>query len=39
MTPQNPRLPEGFQQSIYKSQVREGSRRECDQLMHNSLTG
>ena len=29
----------GFQQSIFKSQVREGGCRVCDHLMHNSLIG
>ena len=33
----NPKLPEGFQQSNFKGQVREGGRRVCDQLVHNSL--
>ena len=34
-----PKLPKGFWQSIFKGQMREGSRRVCDQLMHNSLIG
>ena len=35
--PQNPELSEGFQQSIFKGQVREGDGRVCDRFMHNSL--
>ena len=35
----NPDLPKGFQQSIFKGQVRDGRPRVCDQLVHNSLTG
>ena len=35
--PQNSELPRGFQQSIFKGQVREGGLRVCDQLVHNSL--
>ena len=35
----NPQLPEGFQQSIFKGQVREGGCRVCDRLVLNSLTG
>ena len=34
-----PELPEEFQQSIFKSQVREPGRRVCDQHVHNSLIG
>ena len=33
----NPELPEGFQQSNFKSQGREGGRRVCDYPVHNSL--
>ena len=29
----------GFQESIFKSQVREECPRVCDKLMHNSLIG
>ena len=36
---QNPKLPEGFQQSIFRSQVRAGAHRVGDQFMHNSLIG
>ena len=32
-----PELTYGFQGSIFKGQVREGSCRVCDQLLHNSL--
>ena len=35
-TPNNPRLPEGFQQSIFRGQV-GGCCRVCDQLVQNSL--
>ena len=35
----NPELPEGFQQSIFKSQVLEWCCRVCNQLVHNSLIG
>ena len=35
-TPNNPRLPEGFQQSIFRGQV-GGCCRVCDQLVYNSL--
>ena len=35
----SPEFPEGFPQSILKSQVMEGSHRVCDQLMHNSWIG
>ena len=38
-TLKRPELPEGFWQSIFKSQVREEGRRVCDQLVHNSLIG
>ena len=31
--PQKPKLLKGFQQSIFKGQVREGHPRVCDQLM------
>ena len=34
-----PELPSGFQGDIFKVQVRKGSPRICDQLVHNSLTG
>ena len=34
---QNPELPNGFQQSIFKGKVREGDCRVCDQLVYNSL--
>ena len=37
--PHKPRLPEGFQQSIFKGNVREEGSRVCDQLTHSSLTG
>ena len=30
-------LPKRFQQSIFKSQVREGDCRVCDQILHNSM--
>ena len=33
------KLPEGFQQSIFKGKVREGYPRVCDCLVHNSLIG
>ena len=33
------KLPVGFLQSTFKSQVREGGRRVRDQHVHNSLTG
>ena len=39
LTFKKPDLPSGFQQSIFKGQVREGRLRVCDQLMHNSLIG
>ena len=32
-----PKLPDGFQQSIFKDQMREGHPRIDDQLMQNSL--
>ena len=32
-------LPEGFQQSSFKGQVREGYPRICDRILHNSLSG
>ena len=32
-------LSHGFQGSVFKGKVREGSCRVCDQLMHNSLIG
>ena len=35
----SPELPEGFWQSIFKSQVREGVLRLCDQLMRSFLSG
>ena len=41
----SPELPEGFRQSIFKSQVRTGGgwggvgHRVSDQLVHNSLIG
>lgn len=31
------KLPEGFQQSLFKGQVREGRPRACDQLVRRSL--
>ena len=34
-----PELPEGFQHSIFKSQVRERGCRPCDQLTSNFLIG
>ena len=37
--PQTPKLPEGFQQSVFKGQVREGGRRVRDQLLYGSLVG
>ena len=37
--PQNLEIPKGFQQSIFKSQVREEGLRVWDQLVHNSLIG
>jgi len=36
---ETPRLPNKFQQSIFKDKVREGRPRVCDQLVHNSLIG
>ena len=36
---QKAKLPDGFQPSHCKGKVREGSRRVCDQLVHNSLIG
>ena len=35
----SPELPKGFQQSIFKGQVREEGRRVCDQLVQGSLIG
>ena len=35
----NPKLPEVFQQAIFKGKVRERCPRVCDQLVHNSLIG
>ena len=35
----SPELPKGFQQSTFQSQVEEGARGICDQLVHNSLIG
>ena len=32
-----PELPDGFQVSIFKGKVKEGSHRVCDQFVHNSL--
>lgn len=32
-----PKLPNGFQESIFKDHVKEGCDRVCDQLLHNSL--
>ena len=32
-----PELPDGFQQSIFKGQVREGRPKVRDQLPHHSL--
>ena len=37
--PSKPKLFKGFQQSIFKGQVREGGDRVCDQLVHSSLFG
>ena len=37
--PHNPRLPEGFQHSIFKGNVREEGCRVCNQLTHSPLTG
>ena len=34
-----PKLLKGFQQNIFKGQVREGRPRLCDQLMHSFLIG
>ena len=34
-----PRLPDGFQQSIFKGQGREGRPGVRNQLMHSSLIG
>ena len=39
LCPKNPKLPKGFQQSIFKDQVREGYPRVWDQFMYNSLIG
>ena len=33
------KLPDGFQESIFKGKVREGSPRVSHQLVHNSLIG
>ena len=33
-----PEISDGFQESIFKGKVREGSSLVCDQLMHNYLT-
>ena len=35
----SPKCNEGFQQSIFKGQMKEGQPRVCDQLVHNSLIG
>lgn len=35
----SPELPEGFQQSVFKSQVRERGCRVLDQFMQSSLIG
>lgn len=35
----NTHIPSGFQESIFKGQVREWSCSECDQVVHSSLTG
>ena len=35
----NPKLPEEFQHSMFKGQVREGRPRGCDQLVRNFLIG
>ena len=35
----SPELPARLWQSTFKSQVREGCRSVCDQLVHNSLNG
>ena len=32
-----PELPYGFQESIFKGQVKEGAHKVCDQLVYNSL--
>ena len=37
--PQNPEIPEGFQQRIFEGQVKERGHRVCDQLVHSSLMG
>ena len=37
--PPDPELPEGFQQIMFKGQVRDEGRRVCDHLMHMSLIG
>lgn len=34
-----PELPDGFQGSLLRAQVREGSHRVCDELGYNSLIG
>ena len=34
-----PKLLDGFQQSIFKGQMREGHPRVFDQFVHNSLIG
>ena len=39
LAPPDPELPEGFQQSLFKGKVREGSLRVHEQLVHNSLIG
>ena len=34
-----PELPDGFQENIFKGEVREGNHRVCDQLLNSSLFG
>ena len=34
-----PELPDGFQQVVFKGQMREGHLGLWDQLVHNSLNG
>ena len=37
--PKTPQTPKGFQQSIFRGQVRGAGRRACEQLVHSSLVG
>ena len=37
--PKKLQLPKGFQQNIFKGQVRDGHPRACDRLARNSLIG